>query len=117
MGFVPETTMHLVMEIGGNICLAFPAPSPRWLPTSHGWPIEPLPGALSFYGVAFPIGPRSVSAAPHMTGLPGAVWVRVRLRARDLECTSAVATYETHYAFSEAWSAAPVGKLPPQFAV
>ena len=116
-GFVLETDTHLVKEIGGDICLAFPAPAPKWPQMSHGWPKGSSPRAPSSYGGAFPVGPRTVSTAPYMTGLPGAVWVRVRLCAGDLECTSAVVTHGTYYVFSEARSVAPVSKLPPQFTV
>jgi len=110
--FVLKTDTHLITEIGGDISLASPVSAPKWLPTSHGWPIGPLPGALFSYGGAFLVGPRSVSVVPHMTGLPGAVWVWVRLYARDLKCTSTIATHGIHYIFSEARSVAPVGKLP-----
>jgi len=116
-GFVLETDTHLVKEIGGDICLALATPAPKWPRMSHGWPKESSPGAPSSYKGAFPVGPRSVSAAPHMTGLPGAVWVWVRLRARDLERSSAFTIHGTHYVFSKARSVVPVIKLPPQFAV
>jgi len=100
-GFVPETDTYL-MEKDGDICLASLVPAPKWLPTTHGWPKGPLLRAPSFSGVAFPVDLGSVWVVLHMISFLGAVWDRVQLCARDLECTSVIATHGTHYVFSEA---------------
>jgi len=58
----------------GNKCgYASPTPTPKWPQTSHDWPKEPLPGALSSYGCAFPADPGYVQAVSHTTCLPGAI--------------------------------------------
>ena len=73
-GFVLETDTHLIMKIGGGICLASPAPAPKWLQMSHCWLKGPSPGALSFYGGASLADPRFVRVAPHTINLLGAIW-------------------------------------------
>ena len=116
-GFILETDTHLIMKIDGGICLASPAPTPKWLQMSHGWPKGPSPGALSFYGGASPVDPGFVRVAPYTINLLGAVWDRVRSRARDLKCISTTATQRIHYAPSEVQSVALVGRLPLQLSV
>ena len=51
-GFVLETDTHLIMKIGVGICLTSPAPAPKLLRMSRGWPKGPSPEALSIYGGA-----------------------------------------------------------------
>ena len=72
-GSVLETNTHLIMKIAGGICLASPAPAPKWLQISRGWPKGPSPEALSFYGGASPADPGFVRVVPHMINLLGAV--------------------------------------------
>ena len=97
-GFVLETDTHLIMKIDGGICLASPAPTPKWLQMSRDWPKERSPEALSFYRCASSADPGFVWAVPHMIHLFGAVWDRVRSRTRDLKCISATVTHGIHYA-------------------
>jgi len=116
-GFVLETDTHLIMKINGGIYLASPASAPEWLQMSRGWPKGPSPEALSFYGGASPADPGFVRVVPHTINLLGAVWDRVRSRARDLKCIFATATHGIHYTPSEVQSVVPVGRLPLQLSV
>jgi len=111
-GFGLETDTHLIMKIGGGICLASPASAPKWLRMSHGWPKRPSLGALSFYGGASLADPGFVRVAPHTINILGAVWDRLRPRVRDLKCIFATATHGIHYAPSEIRSVTLVGRLP-----
>jgi len=112
--FVPVMCTHLIIGTSEGICLASPDLVPRLLPTSHGWPRGPSPRASSSYRRVSLIDPGSTQAAPHTTGLLGAVWGWVQLHERDPGYTFVAVTHRTHCVPSEAQVVIQTDMPPPQ---